>query len=323
MTKPDDGALTLGQLANVQRHADRLLREAGAIGRFPTPVADILAAAKLTVIDDQLLDASLLSRFLHKAKANVATGLVTLKSALSKVLGIFEPHDRLVFLDKNIPGPRLPFVQLHEAGHGFLPHQSGLYALIHDCEKTLDPDTTDLFEREANVFASETLFQGSLFAEMAHDEPFALKVPMQLAKKIGASNYSTFRRYVESNPHICCVVVLEPVVQKPDGSFVAEVRRIVVSRTFDAIFDAAVLFSAITQNHPLAGSIPLYARRMSKQRGIILTDRNQEKHECVVESFDTKHQILVLVRDAGLLKTSIILPRVRKRLSISPSGIIS
>jgi hypothetical protein len=43
-----------------------------------------------------------------------------------------------------------------------------MYSLIHDCEKTLDPEITDLFEREANVFAAETMFQGGLFAEEAH-----------------------------------------------------------------------------------------------------------------------------------------------------------
>lgn len=51
------------------------------------------------------------------------------------------------------------------------------YKLIHDCEKTLDADITDLFEREANVFTSEVLFQGDLFAEEAHGHDFGLKVP--------------------------------------------------------------------------------------------------------------------------------------------------
>ena len=44
--KSDDSRLTQHQLTNVQRHADRLLREAGAYGRFPTPVDDLLAAVE-------------------------------------------------------------------------------------------------------------------------------------------------------------------------------------------------------------------------------------------------------------------------------------
>jgi len=166
MTRPDDGTLTRDQLANVQRHADRLLRDASAYGRFPTPIDDLMAAAKLTIVEDEFLNEGLLRRFLQKVKT---AGVTALKSALSKVLGLFEPHDRLVMIDKDVPPPKKPLVKLHEAGHGFMPHQSKLYALIHDCEKTLDPDTTDLFEREANVFASEALFQGNGFAEEAPD----------------------------------------------------------------------------------------------------------------------------------------------------------
>ncbi len=160
MTRPDDSLLQPHELANVRRHADRLLSEASAIGRFPTPVDDIMAAAKLKVVDDEVLNESLLRQFIKKAKS----GIATIRSALSKVLGLFEVTDRLVVIDKEVRKPRVPFIKLHEAGHGTLPHQSKVYALIHDCEKTLDAEITDLFEREANVFASEALFQGEVFA---------------------------------------------------------------------------------------------------------------------------------------------------------------
>ena len=73
MTRPDDSLLTPQQLADVQRHADRLLRDAGAYGIFPTPVKTIMEAAKLTVVDDQILNESFLKRFIVSAKASVAT----------------------------------------------------------------------------------------------------------------------------------------------------------------------------------------------------------------------------------------------------------
>jgi hypothetical protein len=135
MTRPDDSLLQPHQLATVQRHADRLLREASALGVFPTPVDDIMAAAKLTVVDDEVLNENMLRQFMKKAKS----GIATIKSALSKVLGLFEANDRLVVIDKEAPKPRKPFIKLHEAGHGTLPHQSKIYALIHDCEKTSMP----------------------------------------------------------------------------------------------------------------------------------------------------------------------------------------
>jgi Zn-dependent peptidase ImmA (M78 family) len=303
--KSDDSRLTQHQLINVQRHADRLLREAGAYGRFPTPVDDLLAAARLKVVDDELLDEGLLRRFLRKA---TATGMAALKSALSKVVGLFDPMDRLVLIDRELPRPRIPFVKLHEAGHGSLPHQSRVYALIHDCLQTLDPDTTDLFEREANVFASEAMFQGETFSQQAHGEAFGLKVPMRLAKQFGASNYATFRRYVGTSPRTCCLIVLEPVQQMPDGSFSGEIRRIVASQTFSDIYDALLFGTHVTNTHPLAAAVPL-GRRMVYPRQVPLTDRNGDDRECTIEAFDTKHQVLILIADMKpFTRRSIVLP---------------
>jgi hypothetical protein len=53
MTRPDDSLLDANQLSNVQRHADRLLQEASAIVRFRTPIHDLMAAVKLTVVDGE------------------------------------------------------------------------------------------------------------------------------------------------------------------------------------------------------------------------------------------------------------------------------
>jgi IrrE N-terminal-like domain len=303
VTKPDDGMLSAEQLSNVQRHADRLLRAAAAYGRFPTPIPDLLAEARLTVVEDEFLDAGLLQRLLRR----VSVGVATLKSALTKIIGLFEPHDRLVVIDKGVPLPRKPFIKLHEAGHGFMPHQAEMYSLMQDCEKTLDPDTTDLFEREANVFASEVLFQGSAFAEEANAEPFGVKVPMRLAKKFGGSNYSSFRRYVSTNHQACCLIVIEPISVQQDGTFTAHVRRIVASRTFQVIYDSECVFRAVGSAHPLSAAIPTGRRRMTPPTDIVLQDRNREARVCLAEAFNTGHQILALVRDVRPVNTFLII----------------
>lgn len=295
MTKDDDSVLTPEQLSTVCLHAERLLQEASAAGVFPTPIDDIMDAAKLIVIDDEEIDEGLLQNFLRKAKQGVAT----LKSALSKVLGLFEPHDRLVVIDKDIPGPRVPFVKLHEAGHGYLPHQAGMYKLIHDCEKTLDPDISDLFEREANVFASEMLFQGNSFANEAHDSNFSLKVPMALAKKYGASNYATFRRYVTTNPRCCCFISLEKPIYNVSGDFTADVRRIVASRSFSQQFSSENLLLPVSNSHVLGPIVPKENKRMTYPREIILTNRNGEDQRCKAEAFNSGHHVLILVVHEG------------------------
>lgn len=305
MTRPNDSHLDSHQLSTVQRYADKLLRDASALGRFPTPIDDLMAAAKLTVVDDEVLNEGLLQKFINQAKA----GIATIKSAFSKVLGLFESQDRLVVIDKHAPKPRVPFIKLHEAGHGTLPHQSKVYRLIHDCEKTLDPDITDLFEREANVFASEVLFQGDVFSQEAHDQPFGIKVPMGLARKFGASNYSAFRRYVTTNRRACCVVALEPSAYDFDGGFTAEVRRVVMSKSFEAIYDGKILCTAVTPSHPLGPAVPAQGRRMTYEREIVLIDRNRDERICMVEAFYTTHQTLVLIRDVGRrTRSGIVLP---------------
>lgn len=305
MNRPDDSLLDPRQLAVVQNHAQRLLREASAIGRFPTPIDDLVDAAKLTVIDDEVLSETFLKRLVKKAKSRIAT----IKSALSKVLGLLEANDRLIILDKNLPAPRIPFVTLHETGHGILPHQREAFGILQDCDSTLDPEITDLFEREANVFASEVLFQGSRFSEEAHDQDFSIKVPVTLARRFGASKYATFRRYVTTNPHIACLVVLEHVETKPEGGFTANVRRVITSRSFDALYDGRTLCPNVTESSVLAPVVPLHGRRMIYQTEIELLDRNKERRLCMAEAFNNTHQILILIRDIGrVTRTRIVMP---------------
>ncbi len=310
MTRPNDNFLTEEQLRNVQRHADRLMRDASAFGRFPTPIADILAAAKLTVVDDEVLNESTLRRIIAKTKATFNT----LKSALGKVLGLLEVNDRLVVLDKNCPTPRVPFIKMHEAGHSTMPHQRELFALIQDCEKTIDPEITQLFEREANVFASEALFQGDIFSKEAHDLAFGTRTAIDLAKKFGTSNYSTFRRYVTTNPQCCCLIVLEQPSWDAATGVRAEVRRVVASKTFDSVYDANSLSATITNDHPLRSLVPYGKQRIVKPKNVGLVDRNGTLRECVGESFNTGKQVLVLIRDTGPISATIILPASKRLL---------
>lgn len=304
--RPDDSLLEPHQLVTVRRCADHLLSDASAVGRYPTPIDDLMAAAKLTVVSDEVLNDDFLHQFVRKARS----GLRTIKSAWTKVLSLFDAEDRIVVMDKAVPGPRIPFVKLHEAGHGSLPHQNRVYRFIHDCAKTLDADVTDLFEREANVFASEVLFQGELFTREAEDRQFGIKVPISLAKKFGSSNYAAFRRYVTTNHHACCVVVLEEPIWNNEGGFTAVVRRVIASQSFQRIYDSAAIFSDIGQTHAIAPAVPRFGKRMTFVKEILLTDRNRATRVCLAEGFDTKHQVLVLVRDLGEWnKAGLVVPR--------------
>ena len=48
---------------------------------------------------------------------------------------------------------------------------------------------------------------------------------------------------------------------------------------------------------------------MTAPKEVILVDRNGQKHLCLAEGFNTKHQVFVLIRDTGAFTTvGIIVP---------------
>ena len=160
MRKADDSTLTAQEYARVRKEAERLLRDAGALGRFPTPVSEVMEAGKVALAPEDVLNEGFLKSIRRKAGG-------ALKSALSKVMGLFDARDRLMFIDSAVKAVKQIFLKLHETGHAVLPWQRNLYAVVEDGEQELDPDIADLFDREANVFATEVLFQLDSFAEEA------------------------------------------------------------------------------------------------------------------------------------------------------------
>lgn len=297
--KPDDQIEDQQQLARIREAAVRAIEDADGFGVFPTPVDGIIEAAKHSVIVDQEID----DRFLAKATKRVGGAL---KKALSKVLGVLDIAAKTMHLDKTVHAAKLPFLKLHELGHGILPWQRDIYALTADCKQTLDPEITDLFERETNAFASEVLFQVDTFTSEAADHPFAIKTPLSLSKKYGASVYSTVRRYVRTNARSCAVVVLEPPALVPGHGFTAKLRRVVASPTFEAQFGPMGWPEVFTPDDALGRIVPI-GRRMSRPQQIVLTDANGTRHECLAEGFDSKHQVFILICPQGALTKKIVL----------------
>jgi hypothetical protein len=201
-------------------------------------------------------------------------------------------------------------VKLHEAGHKEIPHQRGLFKWIQDCTKTLSPEVADLFDREANNFATIVLFQDDRFAKMAADSPFGIKVPLGLQRKFGGSVYATLRQYVRTHERACVVVVLDPPQPCNVNGLTATVRRIVPSPEFTRRFGTLKLPDTITTDSTLARFIPTGSRRMSRPDSLAFADRNSEQHEFVAEGFATSFNVFLLIHARATLKTSVILPRL-------------
>ena len=298
--KPDDSSLTPAQLLNVREHARRALLEAGADGVFPTPVDDILLAANVERVEHEPLTDGLLSDLRSKA------GRV-LKRAVSKVLGVFVAKWNLVFIDKLLVPVKQRFVMFHEAGHSFMPWQRAMYDLVEDCDQALDSDTAELFDREANVFASEVLFQNNAFSNMAADQTFEIWTPIRLAKTFDASLYASIRQYVSKNDRCCAVLVLDPPVLS-SGGFRANLRRVVTSDSFLETFGKPSWPDVYTPDDPLGALVPLAPRKASGKRSLVLKDRNGVRHEFIAESFTQTYQVFILIHAVKMLPTSIVVP---------------
>ena len=298
MTRPDDSSLTEAQYKRVRKEAQKALEIANALGCFPTPVSQIMAVAKVSLAEDDILDEG----FLTKIRKSVFNAGSTLKRALSKVLGLFDARENLIFIDRSVKAVKQTFLKLHEIGHSLLPWQKPMYAVVEDCEKTLDPDTADQFDREANVFATEVLFQLDGFISEANDHDFGIRVPLDLSKKYGSSVYAAVREYVRKNHRACAVFVLEkPEIIAGDG-FRAKLRRVELSKSFMDSFGLPSVPEFFTPSDEIGAIVPIGGRKMSRPRQISIIDKNGELQDCIGEAFSTGYNVFILVHSAQTLK---------------------
>lgn len=304
MTKPDDSTLALDDLIAIEKRASQLLDKADAWDRFPIPIEDILAAANVKVASHSLFDPANIIAYL---KGKASTAATNIKSAISKVWGLYDAAENLIHVDGSVVPARQTFLKLHETGHHDIPTHKRLFRFFQDCEKTLAPEIADQFEREANNFARFTLFKGDVFMQHAADSAFEIRTPIKLAKKFGASVYASAREFARTNPRACAVYVLESVELVQGDGFRAKVRRIEPSAKFRTQFGVPS-DTVITPSHNLGSLVPI-GRKMTKPTTFSMTDRNGDAHECIGEAFDTTYNILILIYPVkALAGSTIILP---------------
>jgi len=305
MKRPDDSSLDPYDLRAVEERARTLLDRADAWNRFPTPIEDILAAANLAVAPTSVFDPKQLLAYLREKGAAAGQKL---KKALSKILGLYDADTRIIHIDDSVVDVKQKFLKLHETGHHELPTHRKVFTWFQDCEKTLDPDVADHFEREANNFARFALFQGDAYSIRAADCDLAIKTPMSLAKKFGSSVYASVREFARTNHRPCIVYVMEPVEYVRGDGARSVVRRIVASLSFERQFGMPS-DTIITPDHALGALLPVGQRKMIAPTEVVFADRNGDRHECLAESFKTKWNVFILVYPVkALTGTTIVLP---------------
>lgn len=306
MTRPDDSTLDQQDLLVVEARASALLDRAAAWDRLPTPVDDIIAAANLKVAPKSAFDPASFLAFIKKKSQAAAQ---TLKSAIAKVLGLYDANEEVIHIDDSCGPSRQTFLKLHETGHHELPTHRKVFRLFQDCEQTLAPEVADHFEREANNFARFALFQGTAFKVRAADMAMGIRTPMALAKVFGASVYASAREFARTHHRACVVYVLEPVVIVPGEGFHAVVRRIETSPSFFHDFGKPT-DTVIDHLHALGDLVPI-GHKMTRPTSLSFRDRNGVDHDCLGEAFDTTHNIFLLIYPVKVLtSTSIIMPSI-------------
>ena len=178
-----------------------LLHAADVGERLPTPVDDIVVAAGLTRTGEIVVSSSMIRRAPREMRP-------LLRSAGRKILGLLDRRERVIQIKSvRTPGQKR-FVTCHEVAHDIFPWQAEL-AVLGDDRRTLSPQVTAMFEREANQGAAELLFQQDLLKRVALDYPISLSTPIELAVLFGASIHATFRRWVEGLDTTACGLVLD------------------------------------------------------------------------------------------------------------------
>lgn len=291
--KQDDSSLDPSTAKQVRKQADLLLRKAAAYGRFPTPVGELVTASQLEIARENALDSVYLGGLYRLLPNSLKVVPDRLKRALSKVVGLLDRGGRTIHLDRDLHPKKIPFVTIHEIGHDFLPWQRNTYDMLEDSKSELEPDTQDRYEREANCFASDVLFQLDGFTNEAADCKFGIATPQTLSGRYGTSIYSSLRRYVTTNDRACALVVYNRVKHAQGGVAAMTLRRPFASPAFAARFGNVAWQrtcepgSFFYRNKPKAQFTP--------PTPCTVTDLNGDAVECIAEAFDNSYQIFFLI----------------------------
>lgn len=307
--KGDDSSLLPEELEEVRRTADALLREADAYGHFPTPVADILCTAKLVV--GETLSLELHSRTIFESLgSSFGKRARPLVSGLKKVLGLLHIPSGEIFLDQSLHPKQQIWVKLHETGHGCLPHQKRMYKVVEDGEFELNPETQELFEREANNFAAETLYQLDTYEKVAADYVVSIKTPMQLSTMFGGSIYSSMRRYVTTHFSPVGLAVYDQPAAGSNNVVFQLRRQPMASASFLKKYGVYSWPNPCTWNNWLW---PMLRKRRLAEEMTTITDINGDLHECEIQLFNSTYQIFVLMIPGAKLSNVYGLSAARRK----------
>jgi Zn-dependent peptidase ImmA (M78 family) len=183
--------------------AQKTLLRADCLGKLPTPLDELYRNARVSAIELPSTAQMPLLRLEQKSRN-------LLRNALQKVRGIADLRRRAVYLPTGHSATRHQFAKAHELGHQLIPwHRVGRDCV--DTDASLSPAVRDVFEAEANLFASEVMFQGKLFRTKARDYKPTFEAVFLLADQHGASRQATLWKFTEEQDFPVASLAYYPV----------------------------------------------------------------------------------------------------------------
>lgn len=182
-----------------------VLRIAGAMERLPTPIEDLIACAGIQDITDT---DEMKDRYIFSLPQR-ARGVF--QSAWQKIRGIADLRERTMYVPKTESESRSRrfFARAHEFGHHVIPWHKVNNRYV-DNNHSLTDNVIDIFDREANLFGAEIIFQGSLFTKRVRDYAPSFNAAFRLSDEHGASKHATLRRYVEDHDETIALIPYWP-----------------------------------------------------------------------------------------------------------------
>jgi len=285
-TKKHTIAVEEDSLAEIRRYAKWALERTGTEQRLPTKVEDIVASAELAVAQDISLAE------VHRGFFSRAYGI--LASALAKLRALVDLEENLIYLDLSMKPQQINFATLHECGHKTLPWQRLAYR-YEDDDHTLSSEVEAQFEREANQFAAEVLFQLDRFTKEAGDLPLGIRTPLGLSKRYAASCHATIRRYVELHQNECAVLICQASRLLGDEQATLEIERIFYSDSFRNRYGTLKFPRKVGPDHQFSRLVFEHKVRLFELGDIVLEDGNADCFRAHFHIFNSTYRVFILI----------------------------
>ncbi|MFQ5956656.1 MAG: hypothetical protein ACE5KK_02660 [Candidatus Brocadiales bacterium] len=286
----------------IKKQISHLLLAAGVKDKLPTPKEDVVACAKLVEIGEIELS--------EYKESWIKKGGDFFRRAFSKVKGLLDFREKIIFINPDIHYSKKTFVTYHEVTHRVLPWHKGLYNPHIDTDYSLDSRIATELEAEANLGASLIQFQIDRFAKELKDLPTGLGSALHLSRIYETSLHSTFRKYVEDNHKSCALLVLKALDNEiSNNQQILQLWYPLQSHKFTKEFGPLDWGKSYCPGNPIYDTVLSDSLESVKTGEIILEDLLGFKKKCKVEAFCNTFNHFILIYPAPRLpsRTKIII----------------